>query len=388
VVKDRLAMRKLIIEGSALANENPSGVGYSLIRLLAALDVNNSLTDEYQIEVVVPTRKYQNALKHVGKLNHVRLRKNYLQNRVINGLNYLRILPFMDLIYGRGLYLFPNFKNWPLTKQSKSMTLIHDIAFLLFPETVEKKNQKMLQKNMQRWIDRTNLILTVSETSKREIMSNMNIPADKVDVLWNIIPKSHRNHVSTDEILEVRKKYNLPEKFTLFLSTIEPRKNLAQLLDAYDVLPNDIRQEHPLVVCGGVGWERDAVLSKLARAEKEGWVIRPGYIADVDKAPLYAAACLFIHPAIHEGFGLTPLESLSAGTPVLVNNIPVMHEVLGEQAAYVDFADAASASDAIANLLVNRPVVEPLSANKLIDSYSAEIISQLFYSIISRLEKI
>lgn len=378
-----MSRRKLIIEASAIADKQPSGVGYSVVNLLNALSANELVTDAYDIHIIVPSRRLQFAKDNVSLVN-VTVRRNYLQNRIVNLLNYVGLLPPMDMIYGRGDYLFPNYKNWPLTKNSKSMTIIHDLAFLLYPETVEPKNQAMLAKNVPRWVRRTDRVITVSNTSKQEIAENLSIDAGKVATLYNIVPplKSLPTH---EQILAVRERYNLPEKYLLILSTIEPRKNLSQLLDAYDRLGADFRVAYPLVICGGVGWERPEVIERMEQGVRDGWIVRPGYVKDEDKSALYAGAKIFIHPAIHEGFGLPPLEALQSGTAVLANDIPVLREVLGDAVVYSSFSDSTATAATLREMVEKSVKPNQQTAAGILERYSPGSVVSAFRNIIEEL---
>lgn len=378
-----MSRQKLIIEASAIADKQPSGVGYSIVNLLNALSSSASITDVYDIHIIVPSRRLLFAKNNISLAN-ITVRRNYLQNRIINLLNYLGLLPPMDMIYGRGVYLFPNYKNWPLTGNSKSMTIIHDLAFLLYPDTVEPKNQAMLAKNVPRWTRRTSKVVTVSNSSKQEIIENLSIETEKVATLYNIVPPL-KTLPSQDQILEVRERYDLPEEYLLILSTIEPRKNLSQLLDVYDALGVSFKAAYPLVVCGGVGWERPEVIERMERGMRDGWIVRPGYVKDEDKSSLYAGARLFIHPAIHEGFGLPPLEALQSGTAVLANDIPVLREVLNGGVTYANFSDTAATAAILGEMVEKSAKPDQRTTADILERYSPDSVVGAFRNIIEEL---
>lgn len=373
--------KQLIIEGSAVADRRPSGVGYSIINLINALSSSKKITDEYDIQIIIPTRQKKYIRNNIS-LKNVRVRKNYLQNRVINVLNYLGLLPPMDLIYGGGTYFFPNYKNWPLTSKSRSITLIHDLAFLLYPDTVEPRNQVMLARNVPKWVHRTNRVVTVSNTSRQEVIDNLHLSSDKVITLYNIV-STYRSEPPLQQSTKVRNKYRLPPQYILTLSTIEPRKNLVALLDVYDYLGNQFKRKYPLVICGGVGWEQQPVIDRLNRGVEAGWIIRPGYIDDEDKSSLLRGAKLFVHPAIHEGFGLPPLEAIQAGATTIVNNIPVMKEILGSAAIYADFANKKKAAEIIEYTLIHPNKPNQQVVKSVMQRYTPESVVRTFRDIIN-----
>jgi alpha-1,3-rhamnosyl/mannosyltransferase len=128
----------------------------------------------------------------------------------------------------------------------------------------------------------------------------------------------------------------LPERFILYVGTNEPRKNVRGLLEAYSLLPEKAKKEHPLVLAGPRGWEKRDLFKRVQAMERQGLVKELGYVPEASLGPLMKAATLLCFPSLYEGFGLPPLEAAACGTPVVCSNGASLPEVMGEAAVYVD----------------------------------------------------
>jgi glycosyltransferase involved in cell wall biosynthesis len=148
----------------------------------------------------------------------------------------------------------------------------------------------------------------------------------------------------------------LPERFVLFLGTIEPRKNVARLIDAFGILvdsdPHGVPDLH-LVIAGGRGWLYDHVLAQLERSNHRGRVHLVGYVPEEEKPWWYNAATIFCYPSLYEGFGLPPLEAMACGVPVIVSNASALPEVVGDAGITVPPNDTAALSEALRQLLAD-----------------------------------
>jgi glycosyltransferase involved in cell wall biosynthesis len=327
--------RTLFIEAGALLEEKMSGVGHATMNIIQELSSRPSFTQDYDIKLLVASNK-ADTLERFHLNTKVKTKKIYIKARILNGLAKYNLLPPMDLLFGKGIYLFPNFKNWPLVR-SRSITYIHDVAFKLFPQFVQPKNLKMLENSVDTFLKRTDHIVTVSKSSRDELLQAFTYVADdKVSAVQNGIDPTLFTRRNAKEIQRLRKKYNLPKKYFIFLSSIEPRKNLKMLLEAYRLLPTHIQKESALLLIGGMGWLNDDIIAKINELRQAGiTVIKPtSFVPDEDLPGLLSGAVTLIHPAYHEGFGLPPLEALACGTPVIVSDIPVMHEVVGSVGTY------------------------------------------------------
>ena len=132
-----------------------------------------------------------------------------------------------------------------------------------------------------------------------------------------------------DRVQAFRRSKNLPDKFLLYLGTLEPRKNLVMLVRAFAQLKREC-PEAMLVLAGGIGWLADEIFAAIEACGVKDSVLLPGYVAAEEKALWYAAATAFVFPSLYEGFGMPPLEAMACGTPVIASNAASLPEVVGE----------------------------------------------------------
>lgn len=345
---------RFIVDAGPLVEIKMSGVSHALAGLLGELVELQSFQQEYQVYLVVP-RGRKKLLKKFGFVKHCRVKQIPIPMKILNGLVKYKFLPRMDWVLGRGIYFFPNFKNWPLSKKSYSYTTIHDICFAIHPEFVQPKNQQMLIKKVPLFLKQTNTVIAVSHEARKEIIDYYDLAPRSVITIPNSYERKIYRRFSRDEIKRVKKKHKINSKYVLFVGNIEPRKNLVRLIDAYLNMPIRLRKKYALVMVGGDGWLNEEILTKLRDAQQTGeMVIKPeAYVTDNEVARLMAGAEALVHPALHEGFGMPPLEALATETPVLASDIPVLHEVLGGAAYYFDPTDSNDISRAMVEVLTN-----------------------------------
>lgn len=337
-----MAKRRLFIEAGSIAEKNMSGVGHTALSIVKALAGNEKFSSQYMIVLLVPFNKV--ALVRAHDLPEiVAIRRVFLPGRVMNGLVRFNKLPYMDLFFGKGLYLFPNFKNWPLI-WSKSLTYIHDVYFKIKPEHIETKNLDLLEKHTEKFIARTDVVITVSDHAKREIETYFLNAKGKVAVVYNGIDHSLYYPRKKTEQHKVARRYGLVEnRYFIFFSNIEPRKNVETLLEAYKLFVDETNERDiALLLVGGMGWANEDILKKMKTLQDEGYaIIKPAaYVPDEDMPALLSGSIALVHPALYEGFGLTPLEAMACGRPVIVGNNSSLPEVMGPNyTKYVDITN-------------------------------------------------
>ncbi|HEV2412533.1 MAG TPA: glycosyltransferase family 1 protein [Candidatus Saccharimonadales bacterium] len=339
---------KLFIEAIPLTRERLHGVAHSLLGTASTIANDSDFKEHYEIILVAP-KQGLSRLDRFPELKDCRRIALPFKTRVFNGLVKYGLLPPMDQLLGRGIYLFGDFKNWPLTKRSVALTYIHDISHVLFPEFVEPKNQRMLQRNTPRFIRQTDYIITVSENSKREIAEHYHIDPARILVLYNGVDRKLYRPYSSKEIVKVKKIYGITKPYFLYVGNIEPRKNLVRLVEAFEKLPKTMS----LVLIGGSGWLDDPVTRAVTKARRRGVsIVKPtSYVSDEEIAVLTSGATAFVHPSLHEGFGMDPVQGMAAGVPVLASDIPVLREVLGDGATYFDPTDTEAITEALQSAL-------------------------------------
>lgn len=243
--------------------------------------------------------------------------------------------------------------------QGHSINTICDMTYLRYPETMDQKNLTRISKDIHYSIERSDAIVTISEFSKREIHDLLDVPNEKISVIYSAASLS-------DEMVEeqeIRAKYAINRPYMLYIGNVEPRKNVVRLLHAYRMLKKESNVSHQLVLAGGGGWRNEAIYRELRDLEESGDVILTGYISTPEKNALYAYADAFVFPSIYEGFGMPPLEAMHFGCPVVCANAASLPEVVGGAAQLVDPMDVVSIADGIWKVLSNQ-------------GYAAELIKQ------------
>lgn len=189
-------------------------------------------------------------------------------------------------------------------------------------------------------------IITVSEFSKGRICSILHVKTENVSVIYNGISNQfNKDELSEEDTKNIKDKYNLPENYVLCLSTLEPRKNLRLLLDAYESLFNEgITAE--IVLAGRKGWKMDGFLKDYSKDFLQH-VHFTGFVDDEDLPAIYKLAQVFVFPSSYEGFGIPPLEALACGTPVISSDAASLPEILGAMAIYFKSSDLKALIDMI-----------------------------------------
>ncbi len=185
-------------------------------------------------------------------------------------------------------------------------------------------------------VNRASMVLTDSFATKQELLQEFNLPVDKVQAIpLGVDPVYHPRPIS--DLVDVLGQYGLQaQAYSLFVSTIEPRKNIANLISAYEQLPLAMRQRWPLVLVGGQGWNSKEIHARIERAAAQSWLKYLGYVPQAHLPLLYAGARLFTYPSLYEGFGLPIAEAMASGVPVLTSNCSSMPEVAGSAALLVE----------------------------------------------------
>lgn len=350
--------KPLFVETSALTSANMSGIGHTLVSILKTWKQNDNLISKFEPILVVPFDKK----KAVQQLElGFRIKVILLPEIAVRALRRFNLLPYMDIFIGRGDYLFPNYWNWPLLN-SRSFTYAYDVSFLVYPEFTDSKNQKFLSKYLKTWLNRANGVITISNHAKEEIVKYTGINSQKIEVIYNGIDTTPNSLVTKEQIQSTKIKYSIKGNYLLFVGNIEPRKNIERLIAAYRLLPPNLQATHSLVLVGAYGWKNDQIKQAIESAVSDGLnVLKINvFVPDGDVRKLYAGAKILVHPALYEGFGMTPLEAMAVGTPTIVGDNSSLPEVMGNASLYVDAMNERDISVKIEELLENDSLREKL----------------------------
>jgi len=215
---------------------------------------------------------------------------------------------------------------------------VHDMGYLRYPAFMPRDRLRWMRRRMEWTLRRARVVLADSEFTRRELLELCpTVSSDRVYVAHMGVDTDffqQREHVS--RVPEVLDRYQLPPRFLLYLGTLEPRKNVQGLAQAYSMLPPSMQREYPLVLAGMPGWQQRYFRRELDQLRNRGVLHEIGYVESADVPVLMKAASLFCFPSFYEGFGLPPLEAAACGTAVLSSRTASLPEVMGEAAVYVD----------------------------------------------------
>lgn len=348
---------KVFVEGEVLVLDHFSGIGHYTASLLKEVD-NLLSTDEFShisVEIGLP-KKLKERVHRFGYKNFT-YRNIHLSPRIINGLKRRRLLPPIDLFYGKKTYVFTHFTTWP-TFRSPQIPIIYDLSFIHFPQHSAEKNQVFLEHQTLVAVKRADRIITISENSKKEISEHYEIDSSLIDKVIPVLDINKFKPQSHEAIKQVRAKYSLFDDYILFVGNIEPRKNLVTLLKAYESMDKNLQNKYSLLLVGAKGWKDGEIHEQIARMKDRGMkIIQPSsYVEDDDLPALYSAASLFAYVSIYEGYGIPPTEAMACGTPVVCSNNSSLPEATGNAAIMVDAMNVDEIKKALEDVL-SKPAV-------------------------------
>ncbi|MFA5128145.1 MAG: glycosyltransferase family 1 protein [Patescibacteria group bacterium] len=329
-----------------------TGVGeytYELLNAIFNLDKNNQYFLFYNssrdVSANIPKWDFPN----------VKIIDSHIPNKFFNfGLGVFKY-PKLDKVFPEkiDLWFSPNLNFTALSREIKYILTIHDISFDLFPKFSTRKQffwHKAIRPKNQ--CERANVIITPSENTKRDIVNYYKISPEKIKVIYPGVGICHpreggdpgRCDWIPDQVgndtpkrnTDIKQKYNLPEKFILFLGTIEPRKNIIGLIEAFETYRAKNQSVEHLVIAGAPGWKNEEIYARAKNSNLADKIHFINFVAPEDKDALYASADLFVYPSLYEGFGFPVLEAMSLGTPVITSNRSSLPEVTGSAAYLID----------------------------------------------------
>jgi glycosyltransferase involved in cell wall biosynthesis len=224
----------------------------------------------------------------------------------------------------------------PLYSKIPSVITVHDLGFLRWPHFLTEDNATYYSQ-IDRGVRHARHIIVPSQSTKNDVIGQLGVPNNKISVIYEAAAPLYQPLPIEETRAAITRKYQLPEKFAVFVSTIEPRKNIGGLLKAFRHLLDKYNvQETGLVFVGKRGWLYEEVFETVERLHLKDSTFFVGRVPDEDLRSLYVAARCHIHPAFYEGFGLPPLEAMACGTPTIVSNTSSLPEVVGDAALLVD----------------------------------------------------
>jgi alpha-1,3-rhamnosyl/mannosyltransferase len=242
------------------------------------------------------------------------------------------------------LYHEPNFV--PFRTSLPLVVTVFDLSVLLYPQWHPAERVKAHEAAFARGLSLADHVIVGTEAVRTEAQTHLGLKPDRVTAMLCGVGPQFRPQPA-DTIAALRAKYNLPARYTLYVGTIEPRKNIATLLRAFCDLPATARTACPLVLAGGWGWKAEAERDLFHSEARHRGAVHLGYVPDEDLPALYAGAEALLYPTFYEGFGMPPVEAMACGTAAVTSTADAVREVVGRNALTLEPNDLEGWRDAL-----------------------------------------
>ena len=338
------------------------GYTYDLLHQLLACDQTNKYVLFYNTTKKIDISKWRFNQPNVW------LAGCSWPNKLYNASNKFLNRPRIDRFIKQDidLWYMPhfNFISLPGNKKIKKIITIHDLSFLRYPEFFSiYKNLWHQAINIKKLLLEFDQLIAISQNTKRDLVELCHISPDKIKVVPSAINSKYQVLDKTSgELRKFRQQMNLPEKFILYLGTLEPRKNIESLILAY----NNLRQHNPylydyqLIIAGGQGWKYEQIYQLAEQSPYQHDINFLGYVKEQDKVKLYNLASLFVFPSFYEGFGFPPLEAAACGIPTITSFASSLPEVMTDASLLIDPYNVQQLSLAIQQVLTNEALYQEL----------------------------
>ena len=242
----------------------------------------------------------------------------------------------------------------PALVPCRSVVTIHDCIHLMFPQYLPNPiAYRYARTSIAIAARRATRVLTVSESSKRDILRFVDAEPSKIDVIYNAYDERFGVEPKEEDVVRVRERFQLHDEFVLYAGNVKPHKNLERLIDAFHLVRKRGLDHLKLVLIGDDISKYAALRRAVHRHQLHNYVRFLGYVPEETLAVMYRLAGVFVFPSLYEGFGLPPLEAMASGTPVVTSNVSSLPEVAGDAAMLVDPYDPEAIADGIYRVLTD-----------------------------------
>ncbi len=340
------------IDGLPLT-ESLAGIGHYTFELSQHL----AQTEEDEVDVISP-KPFQHSV--ISRSTNTPFRLTQVKSGVLSRYWWTIGLPrhlrktAVDIFHGTNFEI-------PLQNVCPSVLTIHDLSLLLFPKTHERRRVWRARLRLPLMVRRATMIITDSDSVKNEIELYLKVPETKIVRVY-LASRKVFQPMSAEQTKDIRERLAVRENFLLCAGTLEPRKNLQMLIQAFEEVTRAGAQPLQLVLAGQRGWLFSDLEKHLRTSAASANVLMTGHISDEELCALYSSCKAFIYPSIYEGFGLPPLEAMACGAPVIASRIPSVTEVLGSAALLVPPTSPLELTQALRELLKNEALRQELSA--------------------------
>lgn len=274
-------------------------------------------------------------------------------------VNYAALRPFgrprLDRYLGADIFYQPHLNYTGLARPERSLLTLHDLSFLrrpdLFPWRKELWHRAL---SVRRLVRDFGSVIAVSDHTRRDAIDLLGLDPDRVRTIHSGVDERFFTVPEAAQLLAAKRRYRLPDRYVLYLGTIEPRKNIAGLIRAFSaVVSRDPDRREHLVLAGAWGWLNGPVKAALNASACRDRIHVLGYIDEADKPAIYRLADVFAYPSLYEGFGFPLLEAMASGRPVITGAFTSLPELVGPAGVLIDPEDETALADALAALLGN-----------------------------------
>ena len=287
-----------------------------------------------------------------------------------------------DLVHGTDHFVYP-------CRKSCNIMTIHDLTFVKYPEYVPTIVKSYLAR-IKNCLKRTNAIITFSENTKRDLIELLNINPNKIYVTYQA-SRYYQNHLISEQFESLKKtiNYDFSKPYFLFVSTLEPRKNVNNLIQTFNYLKEKYKIEHQLVLIGQTGWKYEPILEAINQSDYQNEIHHLNYLSDDLVALFYTQAEAFIYPSFYEGFGLPVLEAMTLGAPVITSNSSSLPEITGDAALLINPSNSFELADAMLSIIRDRALRNQLiikgkeQANKFSWEKTAQATLNIYRSVLN-----
>lgn len=377
---------KIAFDGQTLLEKEKTGIGYYTEGLVEHI-IEQNAEDQFYINVFSFKQnrikekileKYQKKNTKIQICKWFPLRLYKMIWNIIPIPYWLFFKKKMDLTHFFNFYIPPFVKG-------KRVCTIHDMTIKAYPKTVRIENRIMMMLNLKKTCKRADRIITSSEFSKKEIVKYMDVNPDKISVLYSGVNLDlYKPCKNLEKIKKVRDKYSIPDKYYLYLGTLEPRKNIERLIMGYGILKSKKEKKIPkLVIAGKKGWMYEDIFKLVKEKELLDDIIFTGYVTQAEAPILMSGAVAFVFPSLYEGFGMPPLEAMACGTPVITSNCASLPEVVGNDGILVDPYSVEEISNALEEIYIDSEKAKKMSIMGIerAKKFSWDILSERLYEI-------
>ncbi len=252
----------------------------------------------------------------------------------------------------------------PAIHPRRSVVTVHDLGYRFFPQAHPRFQRWYLDFSTRANARAAMHILADSEATRADLTGEYGADPAKISVVYPGVDESLRPETDPDVLAQVRDRYGLGPRYLLYLGTLQPRKNLVRLLEAFRLFRevDAAHEDVQLVLAGKVGWLADEIVGGVGRLGLEGSVVLPGFVPDQERGALLSGALAFLFPSLYEGFGFPVLEAMACGAPVLCSNSSSLPEVAGEAAWLVDPLDEGAIAAGLVRLVGDEALRHRLAA--------------------------